>query len=91
MKVWAGDQSVLGAIFVPHFFCDIRQAIVLFWWSDNDPESDKLREAFEAEAALENCERVASCVFGEVNNDLIARLYRRKGYKWSEVVYAKFL
>lgn len=91
LQVYATDKSVIGMTTFPHLFTGLKDAVIAFWWSDNDPRSSELWKHVELKARQACCERIATSVYGSVNAEKIARLYRMKGMELSEQSFVKFL
>lgn len=91
LQVYATEGSILGMTVFPHLFTGLKDGVVAFWWSDNDPHSTELWKYVELKARQAGCERIATSVYGSVNADKIARLYRMKGMELSEQSFVKFL
>lgn len=91
LQVYATEKSVIGLTVFPHLFTGLKDGVIAFWWSDNDPRSAELWRYVELKARQAGCERIATSVYGSVNSEKIARLYRMKGLELAEQSYVKFL
>lgn len=91
LQVYATESSVIGLMIFPHPFTGLKDGVISFWWSTGDPHSKALWAYVELKARQACCERIATSVYGDVNSDKIARLYRMKGLVASEQSFVKFL
>lgn len=91
LQVYATEGCIIGLMIFPHPFTGLKDGVISFWWSAGDPRSAELWKCVELKARQAGCERIATSVYGSVNADKIARLYRMKGLELSEQSFVKFL
>lgn len=81
------DTGMIGGLLSPVPFApDLVVAVELFWWGDG-----QLKKAFESWARESGAKAVQFSALADDRSDIMARLFRRDGYRPVETGYLKDL
>lgn len=94
-RTWATEGAVLGALFVPDIFNNLKRGLVYFWFSVPSARGTgrpfALLDAFERAAREEKCAHISISAHAKLNPRKTASIYARRGYFISETVFTKTL
>jgi len=92
-RTWEAPGALLGVTFTQNIFTGDFNANVVFWWATEEGRKGggtlALLKAAEAAAREHNCRLFSSAAYGEMDSDLMEKLYKRKGYTKSETIFRK--